>query len=79
MLLNGCHNITVNQPERFKRAGRLFHNTPDDSMAGFALCFAAGGEAVGLSAAHATDQSVRLGGALQPTICYFTQKKGAGF
>lgn len=66
MLPNSCHNITVNEPERFKIVGRPFHNTLDDSITRFALCCAAGREAVGLSAAHATDQSVLLGGTLSP-------------
>ncbi|CAB1427002.1 unnamed protein product [Pleuronectes platessa] len=40
---------------------------------GLGVLVCADSGAVWLSAAHATDQSALLGGALQPTICYFTK------
>lgn len=49
--------------------------TLDGSITRFALCFAADRQAVWLSAAHVTDQSMMLGGSLQPTICYFIKKE----
>lgn len=48
---------------------------PEDSITGFALCCAADREAACLSAARATDQSMLLGGSLQPTICYHPKKE----